>query len=314
MKENIELGPQYPGDNKLAARLRLHQSWCRGHILEVPWGTGPGPKATSPWGSMLTREDGAAGRNFLTPEIFALATDRADNKTGTVDEYRLLHNMLSSQPMCFNLFGYLGLYPSLATRTFRALAPDVAEVTEVRIEYAPEPAKDYLADRTAFDAFVEYRRQSGGLGFFGIETKLSEPFSQKEYDTAVYRRWTERPSSPWHPEGYPNLQRKAHNQLWRNHLLVYALQEQSDYERGTIVVTGHPLDTGLEKTIAGYRELLVDPEELRVWSVDRIMEAAEAAIETGAHNEWLVAFRTRYLEMDLSEEAWQAHRAARRRR
>ncbi len=45
MNRDVDLGPQYPGDNRLAARMRFHQSWYRAQILQVPWGTGPGPKA-----------------------------------------------------------------------------------------------------------------------------------------------------------------------------------------------------------------------------------------------------------------------------
>lgn len=46
MTNDLGLGPQYKGDNKLAARMRLHQSWYRAHVLQVPWGTGPTHKAT----------------------------------------------------------------------------------------------------------------------------------------------------------------------------------------------------------------------------------------------------------------------------
>ena len=70
--------------------------------------------------------------------------------------------MLSSQPMCFNLFGPLVGDLSLATRCMRALLPgEVGEVTEVRIEYGPSPADEYLGDRTSFDAFVGYTRPDG---------------------------------------------------------------------------------------------------------------------------------------------------------
>ena len=43
-------------------------------------------------------------------------------------------------------------------------------------------------DNTSFDAFIEFELAEGGLGFAGIETKLTEPFSQKLYDGPAYRR------------------------------------------------------------------------------------------------------------------------------
>jgi hypothetical protein len=52
----------------------------------------------------------------------------------------------------------------------------------VDIEYAPDPKEEFLDDRTAFDAFVEFDRVDGTRGFVGIETKLTEPFSRKTYD------------------------------------------------------------------------------------------------------------------------------------
>ncbi len=301
-------GPQYERDKPLTARMRFHQSWYRASVMGLSCGTGPMPHSTRELGSMLTREDGAAGRNFLAPELFKLALARIAEKTGTVDEFRLLHNMLSSQPMCFNLLGYLELNLDLATRTFAALDSDVERVTDVRMEYAPEPAAHYLNDRTAFDAFVAYQRKGGGKGFFGVETKLTEKFSQKEYDTPVYRCWLEVPGAPWRLEAANELPRMAHNQLWRNHLLAFSLQHLSDeFATGTVAVVGHPLDEELTQTIAGYRALLTDQDCLRVWPVDRIVAAAEAAAETPAQREWLEAFKFRYLRLDLSHPEWLEH-------
>jgi len=258
---------------------------------------------------MLSRADGGAGRNFLTPELFDLAKARIAEKTGTVDDFQHLHNMLSSQPMCFNLFGYLELNLDLASRTFAALDSDVSQVTHVRMEWAPEPAADYLGDRTAFDAFVTYGRKAGGKGFFGIETKLTESFSQKEYDTPAYRRWLEVPGAPWRQEMADELPCMAHNQLWRNHLPAFSLQHLSDEsESGTVPVVGHPLDEDLTRTIAGYRALLKEPGCLRVWPVDRIVAAAETAVDTPTQREWLEAFSDRYLRLELGEEDWRALR------
>ncbi len=151
-----DLGPQSGGDTPFAARMRLHQSWYRATVLQVPCGTGPQAASQSHYGNMLDAAAGAAGLNFLTPEIVAIARARIA-QGGGVEPFRCLHNMLSSQPMCFNLLGPLVADLDLATRCMRALLPDeVDRVTEVRIEYAPAPADEYLGDRTSFDAFVGY--------------------------------------------------------------------------------------------------------------------------------------------------------------
>jgi hypothetical protein len=169
--------------------MRFHQSWYRANVLRVPFGTGPGPQHSGKFGNMLPREDGAKGLNFLTPDIFEVAKSRVKDEQGMVEEFRLFNNMLSSQPMCFNLFGPFVTSFNLATEVFKHLLPnEIEKVTDVKIEYSPEPKEEYLNDRTAFDAFVEFLRPDGRFGFVGIETKLTEPFSQKYYDTPVYRR------------------------------------------------------------------------------------------------------------------------------
>ena len=177
------IGPQCGSDDAFSRRMRLHQSWYRARVLRVPYGTGPRKSSTTCYGNMLTGESANAGLNFLTPDIFALAKRRIEEGRGVVEPFRLLRNMLSSQPMCFNLFGELALDLENAAESVQALwGTSVTRVTCIRFEWAPEPAAEYLDDGTAFDAFIEYETDEGRMGFIGIETKLSERFSPKEYD------------------------------------------------------------------------------------------------------------------------------------
>jgi hypothetical protein len=177
-----DYGPQSPSDNAFAGRMRFHQSWYRATVLEVPYGTGPTPRAKTEYGNMLTAEDAAKGLNFLTPAIFAAVKARLAETEGLIEEFRLLRNMLSSQPLCFNLFGYLGLHLDLATRLMEALFPgEVKRVTRVVVEHAPAPRAEYLNDRTAFDAFEERQEITmmttvphfGGLRLWGTAAPCS---------------------------------------------------------------------------------------------------------------------------------------------
>jgi hypothetical protein len=70
------LGPQCSSDDPFTARMRRHQSWYRANILRIPWGIGPKATSATQYGNMLTRADGEAGRNFLTPEIADVARAR----------------------------------------------------------------------------------------------------------------------------------------------------------------------------------------------------------------------------------------------
>src|ERR1019366_9025936 len=60
---------------------------------------------------------------------------------------------------------------------FVSPAGEIAGVHEVKIEYAPSPASEYLADVTSFDAFIDYERDTGERAFIAVETKLTDSFS-----------------------------------------------------------------------------------------------------------------------------------------
>jgi hypothetical protein len=311
MTMELDLGPQYPRDAPFTARMRLHQSWYRASVLRAPCGTGPRPSSTSHYGNMLNSEDAARGLNFLTPAIFEAAQARLAQQVGVVERFRLLHNLLSSQPMCFNLFAPLADDLGLATRVFRVVLGDreVREVKTVQFEYAPEPRDGYLDDGTAFDAFITYARPDGAAGSAGIETKLTEPFSQKSYDSPAYRRWMEAPHAPWRSDAWAQVAEVRHNQLWRDHLLAIALRDHptSNCASARFILVRHPLDRDCAETVAGYRRLLnaddstfVDPP------LDSLVDAVGESVRDERGRRWVAEFRLRYLDLRASEEAWRS--------
>jgi len=304
----LEIGPQYAGDQPFTARMRLHQSWYRARVLKAPCGTGPNPTSTTSYGNMLRREDGDRGLNFLSPRILDIAKSRLADQRGAVEPFRLLNNMLSSQPMCFNLFGPLVDDLDFATAAFGALLGpgEVARVTQVTFEYAPEPKCEYLSDGTAFDAFVTYERPDGGVAFLGIETKLTEPFSQKRYDGPAYRRWVERSDSPWPSEAWSRVADIEHNQLWRDQLLAVALlrHPRSAYTAGRFALVRHPQDRDCAGVVAQYRALLKDPDESFLdLPLDRVVDTWQRALPA-ACSEWIAGLRLRYLDLGASDEEW----------
>lgn len=300
----LGLGPQHRADSQFVARMRLHQSWYRCNVLRVPYGTGPKPNATTRYGNMLARPDAEAGRNFLTPEIAQVARDRVAQGGDHVEPFRLFHNMLSSQPMCFNLFGPLVKNCTLARQLLSPLVPEgVAEVTRVAIEWAPEPKGNYLDDGTSFDAFIEYRTSDGQLCGLGVETKLTEPFSPKEYDGEGYRRWMRVLDSPWRPDADGSVHAIQHNQLWRDHLLTVALRHQpnSSYASTRLMVVRHPEDNDCSNVLAGYRKLLRDKDDSLIdMPLDRLVDAWAAVLADAPQRDWMQDVRVRYLELERS--------------
>lgn len=302
-----------PRDGRFMGRMRFHQSWYRHHVLYLPPGRNESARGAV-YGNMLQDEDGLRGFNFLNASIHQVAEDRLHSHTGLVEANRLRNNMLSSQPMCFNLFGPLALDHALATRFVKGL-PGVSagvEVTGVEFEYAP-PKSTHLDDNTAFDAFITYTRPPNVTGFIGIETKLTEPFSKAKYEAtkAGYARWLSAASSWWHSESIGSFSDRRYNQLWRNHLLAFAMcaQPDSQYDEGYCAVVYHPEDHDCPLAVKAYRETLqphANPTLLE-WRIDTIIQnwSTNSGNSRSTHD-WLSAFRLRYLDLDASQPAWES--------
>ena len=147
-----------------------------------PMGYGPKPKSPNKQISMLVDGD-KTGKNFVNEFAFNYAKCRVANKqhNETIDEYRLFNNMLSSQPMAFNLFcPFIQMLEEgkveVVTAIFKAIFPDkyIGEVTEVELEFLHTDIKNYLNDRTAMDAIVRYKDTDGKPAFIAIETKYTD--------------------------------------------------------------------------------------------------------------------------------------------
>lgn len=311
--EDKDYGPQNPKDASFQRRMRFHQSWYRAEVLNVPYGVGPKRKSKTLYGNMLREADGNRGLNFLTPHIFQVAQRRLALKTGGIDDFRLLNNLLSSQPMCFNLFGPLVDDLKLARRVLGALLPvEIHKVQKVMLEFAPQPTGDYLNDRTAFDAYVSYERTDGRHAFLGIETKLSEPLSQKIYANPRYWHWTRLPDSPWREDSWSQLQTLRFNQLWRDHLLAIANKGVSPlgFSSGGLLLVYHPSDTEMAATVNAYRELLKPGDEsFMAIPLDQLVENWRGVIERSTERDWLDDFSQRYLDLQASEAEFFAQKS-----
>ena len=179
---HAQYGYQPRDPSRFTRRCRLLQSWYRVEVARQsecgPWR--PGASAV---GSSLA--DGqVTGANFISPIAFAYAKERIADKRHnpdlTIDEHRLFNNMLSSQPMCFNLFADLraGLqagWPN-ATDVLAAMFAEsgIDTVASVEVEMIPHPTSDYIDDKTAFDALVLFTGRDGRNGIAAIETKYTD--------------------------------------------------------------------------------------------------------------------------------------------
>jgi len=101
-------------------------------------------------------------------------------KYETIEGNRLFNNLLSSQPMAFNLFCPLRQMreesPETVTTVIKAASPDysIYKVTDVELEFIPENYKELTGDKTAMDTIIRFVDTNGKEGFIAVETKYSE--------------------------------------------------------------------------------------------------------------------------------------------
>ncbi len=254
----------------------------------------------------------------MTDDIHKLAEKRMSDKTGTVECERLRRNMLSSQPMCFNLFGPAANDPSFGTQLFSGLPglPSDIQVRKICFEFAPDRTT-HLDDKTAFDAFVDYARPGGSRGFIAIETKLTEPFSRASYDFAPrYSQWKKTPGWWWKHGTEVAFADKSVNQIWRNHLLSFAHLHQRNnvYSEGYCAVVYHEDDTACSDALRRYRYQLREEAlaTLLDWPLGNVIDRWSEESMPSVHRKWIDGFRRRYLTLEESQQEWDEFRSKQR--
>lgn len=183
---NQNIGRQHKGDSKFVAKCRLLQSIYRVEIGEDEGYIQRGSKRYF-YGNYIMNGD-KTGKNFLEDYIFDYAKERVNNRKHyeTIKEERLFNNLLSSQPMAFNLFcPLIKMFEkdeSTATDILRAALPDynINKVTKIDLEFIPDNYKKLTNDRTAMDAIIEFTDNDGIPSFIAIETKYSENLGVNE--------------------------------------------------------------------------------------------------------------------------------------
>ena len=179
------LGEEYKGDSKFVAECRKLQSIYRHEIGEEihPYTDRYGKLHY--YGNYISNGESpkeGCWKNFLTKDAFEHAKYRVEHKKKyeTIEADRLFNNLLSSQPMAFNLFcplrQMLEESPETATNVIKAALPDypIHKVTGVELEFIPENNESLIGDKSAMDAIIKFEDEAGKMGFIAVETKYSE--------------------------------------------------------------------------------------------------------------------------------------------
>jgi hypothetical protein len=291
-------------DSKRTAMYRRLQSWYR----EVQLGVlepGMGANARRV-GSMVPSAvvDRQPDLNLLAPAAYEHAECRIREvraEGGTLEEDRLRRNLLSSMPLCFNIFGALGTHPAFIDLIRRLVDYDADRIDQVVCEWTPKPVDEFLGDRSAFDAFVSYDGVHGSSCFVGVETKYIEPFSQVECSSPVYERVT-RESGWFVPGAFDVLKATKTNQLWRTVMLAAALENSGRYQRGHVLLLTLEDDRAATRCVEAVRDQLTEPDRLLHVTYEDLVETASRLRDPDV-TAWAARFALRYLDARSVDDA-----------
>jgi hypothetical protein len=218
---------------------------------------------------------------------------KVSREPGIIQESRLRRNLLSSQPLCFNLFGYLVTHPGALLPWVRTISPRATEVLDVQLESAP--AKKPIGG-SAFDACVVYQLIDGSRGFFGVECKYAEDLkrSQTKPARAAYRKATA--STHWLTGAADALDVSGLRQFWYNTLLAQQVQrDDRSFCEGYSVVVAMAGDHSARAATADVASQLSEPSCLRFSSLQDVVASVQG------HDDWRSTFTRRYLDLSPSE-------------
>lgn len=275
-----------PGDKPWQAELRLRQSLWR-ERLGVP----PGSVGGRPLGSRLPAGDRTS--NFLTPAV-AAAVEQARAQPGAlVSAPRVYENLLSSQPLAFNLFAEVAAEPALRSAVGKALWPDLLDtVDEIKFEWSPGRGDSkFLANRSAFDVAFGGRDTEGRRTLVGVEVKYHEDMRQ-DPGPATHPRYSEvaRASGAFVDPDSPALRAKPLKQLWFDHLLALSMVDVT-VDRARFVLLApdaNPAATAVDKQ---YREHVADTATYERRGMEEVAASVRAVVGPG----WPDLFTQRYL-------------------
>lgn len=292
------------GDNAFQRRARLLQSMWR-EARALPKGVNP--RSGAPLGSSIPERLGEQTlANFLTENVRgAVRRALTDTRDGqNIEERRMFANLLSSQPLCFNLFGELAADLDLATRVARRLFPTrVHTVTKVCFEYSPgRSSPRYSDDKTSFDVCFEHTASRGGRGFIGVEVKYHEDLRVRPAEHRARYDAITRAMGCFREESLAQLRRKPCEQIWRDHMLAGSMLLAGDgWETGLYVFLYPEANAACRQGLDAYRACLASTDTIDGVTLEQVVSAIEA--ETDAS--WIGELRDRYLNWSKIDRAIQ---------
>jgi hypothetical protein len=279
----------------------------RARVLQSMWrqergyacGKHYGPRGARPLGSRLDTPEAEALANYLTKAIRDVVNKEVcDEKASEGKLYgkpRIFNDLLSSQPLCFNLFGELRCDLPLASAVVNSMTDGrFTAVTKIDFEWSPGRRElRYLNDRSAFDVFLRCRTAAGGKGFIGIEVKYHE--NLKGPPGEHKGRYEEVADMMGCFKNFIGpLKKSPLQQIWRDHLLAGITRIADGYDDG-LFVTLYPEDNlDVANALGDYRAQLLNEGSFAAWTLEKFV----GHLRKGSDVEWVGLFVDRYLAFD----------------
>lgn len=307
--KDSQLAVQYhaweKGDNLFQRRARILQSMWRVE-QGYPIGEHAGRQGKRPIGSRLAMPWAQVTlTNFLNETIRQVVRHEVLNSDKRVGKLyavpRLYNDLLSSQPLCFNLFGELQQDLTLASRIFGDLMPEhVKQVTAIEFEYSPGRSNaKYTDDQSAFDVYVAFRTHHDQPGFVGIEVKYHENLKNAAArHRSRYDEIAERMGCFKHAR-LAQLRQRPLQQIWRDHLLAGSLRHADHFKAGFFAVLYPQDNVDCAATVQTYRQCLTEDTSFITWT----LEEFTAIVKRHTQANWIDVFIDRYLNFSKLEMA-----------
>ena len=275
-------------------------------LLQSIWRTEKGFKfdKSEKYGNYLNLDFAKeTGANFLTENIFDLVKQEVKNKHKdgkVIKEPRIWNNLLSSQPLAFNIFGELKLDLKLATLVFQDLYPErkIKNISVIEFEYSPGRKNiKYTGDSSAFDVFVVYENESMEKCFFGIEVKYAEDLKDKPAKYKEAYGEISKVSELFNMSLLDNLKKKPIQQIWRDHLLVLSMfLKNDDYKTGDFIYLYPSENLNCKSGIEQYKLTFNNSNEN--YFKPLTLEKFVKTIKLFSSENWIEEFEYRYLKFD----------------
>ena len=215
--------------------------------------------------------------NYLSDTIKDVVREEVINPEKSKDKLygkpRIFNDLLSSQPLCFNLFAELKRDLPLATAVMRTLTNDLVDsVTDIDFEWSPGRADSRLTgDRSAFDVYVSFSFAENKKGFIGIEVKYHENLigvaspHRDRYDQIADQM------SCFKESKRGDLKAQPLQQIWRDHLLAGIHRMADGFDEGFFVFLYPEGNTHCSSAVADYKKCLTNTTTFRSWTVELVL-------------------------------------------